>query len=514
MQTEDFYRRTTIPDFAHTEPSITIPSRIGPYKIESLLSKGAASLLYLAVHPKTNKPLVIKVLSPKFLTNKVMVGRFLKEAEIISITSHPNIVKWYGQGKWDRGLYIAMEFIQGISLKQLIQQNALSLKRSLEITLQVAYALCHLHTHGVIHRDVKPENILITESGDIKVIDFGIAQLQNETSTLHEKFMGTPIYMSPEQKKNPPEISFSSDIYSLGIITYELFIGKLSYGVIHASLLPAGLKQILEKALRDDPKERYQDIVDFISNLTEYSKSEEVKYLTKKDHFFESLHHAKTLFVSEKPSWDAVNIGLAYKQTPLSSLYIDFFALSSNRYAIVMAECMRASFSCFIRIASLKGMFQIAMQRSYGMEEQPTMILQEINQVMLKEMNPDKIALSLLILNPDHDQLYFVSLKHNNLWHFPDKAQKPRILITPNSYLGKEGIFLQTADNWHPKDVTIIYSLGAFPPKSTEIEKEKIEKRTIEHLNEPPQKQADNLLKKVNNTSTKSRAVLSISRVF
>src|SRR5690606_36400224 len=108
------------------------------------------------------------------------IKQFLKEAEIIALSNHPNIVKLYGQGEWEKGLYIAMEFIQGVSLTQFILQNSLSIKRSLEILLQVAYALLHLHSHGVIHRDLKPENILITENGGVKVIDFGIAQLEQE----------------------------------------------------------------------------------------------------------------------------------------------------------------------------------------------------------------------------------------------------------------------------------------------------------------------------------------------
>ncbi|MDE3048213.1 MAG: serine/threonine protein kinase, partial [Verrucomicrobiota bacterium] len=182
-----------------------LPQQIGPYKVESLLSKGGMSVLYLGIHPTTSKPIVIKVLSPKYCKNKEMASRFLKEAAIIGMAHHPNIVRLYGQGAWEKGLYIAMEFVQGISLRQFIQQKSLTHQRALEIILQVAYALCHLHTHGVIHRDLKPENILITESGEIKVIDFGIAHLQGEAGTERitqkRKVMGTPVYMSPEQKE-------------------------------------------------------------------------------------------------------------------------------------------------------------------------------------------------------------------------------------------------------------------------------------------------------------------------
>jgi serine/threonine protein kinase len=250
-----------------------LPKKIGPYKIESLLKKGGMSFLYLGVHPESARPIVIKVLSPKFIKNEIVMQRFLKEADIIRLSNHPNIIKLYGEGKWDQGLYIAMEFIQGISLKQFLLEKSLSLKKALEIVLQVAYALCHLHSHGVIHRDLKPENILITENGEIKVIDFGIAQLIDEEISETKHFIGTPVYMSPEQKEDPTKVSFASDIFSLGVLTYELILGKLSHGIINLSLIPKKLRGILEKALAPDPKKRYSDIVDFITDLSEYIRS-------------------------------------------------------------------------------------------------------------------------------------------------------------------------------------------------------------------------------------------------
>ena len=171
-------------------------------------------------------------------------------------------------------LYIAMEFIQGISLRQYILQTPVSLKKALEIILDIAYALCHLHAHGVIHRDLKPENIIISDSGIVKVIDFGIAQILSEKKDdigdFKQRTIGTPIYMSPEQKEYPEGVSYPTDIYSLGIIAYELILGKLSHGLIHLSLMPKGLQKIFNKMLQSKPEERYHDIVDLISDLSAY----------------------------------------------------------------------------------------------------------------------------------------------------------------------------------------------------------------------------------------------------
>jgi eukaryotic-like serine/threonine-protein kinase len=264
-----FLNQTTVPDIFSTTSgeSKPLPAFIGPYKIEGLLSEGGMSILYLAIHPELRCPVVIKALSTKFLYNKQMTARFLREAEIIALTDHPNIVKLYSQGKWENGLYIAMEFIQGVSLKQFTCQKALTQNKALEIVLHVADALKHFHSHKIIHRDLKPENILITETGLIKVIDFGIAQLLEEDPETGA--IGTPCYMSPEQK-NKAKLTYSSDLYSLALIAYELILGRFSGGTVHLFLIQHGLREILEKALKINPLERYRQVSEFTNDLTAF----------------------------------------------------------------------------------------------------------------------------------------------------------------------------------------------------------------------------------------------------
>lgn len=260
------YKQTTLP--GEEEREAPLPSSIGPYKIESLLDKGGMSYVYLALHPETGEQIVVKVMSQQCLARPEMGPRFLQEAKIIGIAHHPNIVKLYGQGTWEKGFYIAMEFIQGISLREWMRKRRFSQKESLALLLQVAYALCHLHTHGVIHRDLKPENILITEAGGVKVIDFGIAEWERTAIRERSKTIGTPYYMSPEQKKHGAHASYTSDLYSLGVIAYELFLGKPSHGIIHLHLLPKPIRMLLEKLVEPDPKKRCQDIVDFIDAVS------------------------------------------------------------------------------------------------------------------------------------------------------------------------------------------------------------------------------------------------------
>jgi len=250
-----------------------LPQKIGPFLVEALVDRGGMSTLYLAQHPETKESLVIKVLDKKFLARKEIVDRFLHECALLRELNHPGIVKAIDSGEWEGGYYLALEYVQGVSLRKWIQQATISLPRALQIILDIAKAVCHLHTHGIIHRDLKPENLLLTEEGKVKLIDLGIAHRIDEEPDEEresERFVGTPSYMSPEQQSDPRNVSFPSDVFSLGVIAYELILGRLSHGHVHLTLVPKGFGKILAKALQPKPEERYQDLVEFIKDVVDY----------------------------------------------------------------------------------------------------------------------------------------------------------------------------------------------------------------------------------------------------
>lgn len=272
MDSQPFYKQLTLLD-VKAQKEEAMPEKIGPYLIEALIAKSHLSIIYLGYHPENRQIVALKVLSPEALQKEVMISSFINEGSIIQMASHPNIVKLYDQGQWEGGFYLAMEFIRGVSLRQFIQQHSLSLKRCLDIIMQVCYALCHLHAHGIIHGDLKPENILITEDGEVKVLDFGIAKMPN---THHKQLShaGTPSYMSPEHKVSVHNLTYSSDIYSLGIIAFELITGKLSFGVIQIEKVPKKLRPLIEKCLQKSLDERYGDVVDLIQDLSAFIKED------------------------------------------------------------------------------------------------------------------------------------------------------------------------------------------------------------------------------------------------
>lgn len=445
-ESEDFYQQTTIPDLHASTRPLPLPSQIGPYLIKSLLSKGGMSALYLATHPESGEPIVIKVLLPKYSKNKEITSRFLNEAQIIGMTNHPNIIRLYGQGTWEKGLYIAMEFVQGISLRQFIQKKSLSQKRALEIILQVAYALSHLHAHGVIHRDLKPENILITETGEIKVIDFGIAQLhtdlEQERITQKKRLMGTPIYMSPEQKENPLHLSYSSDIYSLGIVAYELILGRLSHGVIHLALLPKSLRSILEKMLQENPKERYQDVIECIGDLSHYlktlSESPQPQEEEISDEILKMIEETRSLLLPKKMPHHQFDIDIAVQESlSLSSFYLELFSLPKNQTCLLLASPLQPN--SLFQTATFRGIAQGA----FAFPHSPSQI---------GELLPKNHAFCLLFLLPDSDQISLICHSWPPLWHLPADRKTPYTLTSPNPTL-------HTTENWSAGDRLILSSL-------------------------------------------------------
>jgi|694.fasta_scaffold20971_6 serine/threonine protein kinase len=526
MVEDPFYKQPTQPGIETDREKLSkesIPKMIGPYKIEALLEKGGMSLLYLGTHPETKEPVTIKVLSPKFVAHPEVVKRFLTEAEIIALADHPNIIRLYGHGEWEGGLYIAMEFIQGISLRQYLLQTPMSLKRVLEIILDIAYALCHLHTHGVIHRDLKPENILVTESGIIKVIDFGIAQLLTvkppSELTSRQRLLGTPIYMSPEQRENPETVSYPSDIYSLGIISYELVLGKLSHGQIHLSLMPKGLQKILSKSLQYKPEDRYQDIVDFITDVTAYLNSanlqKEKKIGDQLSELSENLKHAQEILIpSEPPKWPQIEIGISnYRGLGVKGIYYDFFSFPNGSYAILMGESTIESSEGIIYTAVLRGM---AKSISHAIDD-PSQFIQHLNELLVQDKMNQIFTLNFTILNPSSHQISFISCGYGALWFTTSGEEIPKKLATDNIPLGivSRSEFNPISCPWNEGDSFILSSFSSALTQDTNKENtEKIFQQLIlENSFLPSQKKGEAILRKLKFTLNKPLQDLAITLI-
>jgi serine/threonine protein kinase len=508
MAESDFHKQKTFPTIvSKLFTQEKLPETIGPYKVEALLEKGGMSLLYLAIHPETKDPITIKVLFPEFLSNPEMVQRFLREAAIIALADHPNIVKLYGQGEWEGGLYIAMEFIQGISLKQYLLHNLISLKHALELVMEISMALCHLHAHGIIHRDLKPENILVTESGGVKVIDFGIAQLLTDSQIdAHAKrrLIGTPIYMSPEQKNDPESTSYPSDIYSLGIITYELVLGKLSHGHIHLSIMPKGLQKILAKTLQQQPEDRYQDIVDFMTDVSAYLHSpallKENKELDPLSDLSESLRQAQLSLIPQiAPLWPKFEIGFAtYKSLGISSLYYDFFTLPNQAYGIIIGEPSVKGSPGIVYSSVLRGMVRALCQ----LTKQPQEMATVLNALLLEDPMKQHFSFSYLILLPRENLFRFISCQCGCLWYCTSSSSSFTSILSDNPSLGADPNvnFVEIEHLWNVGDSILLYASSLSMHSSSKealFSEEQLQASIGEFLHSSAQRQVDSLLRKV-----------------
>jgi serine/threonine protein kinase len=268
-----------------------IGKEVGNYRIEKLLGAGGMGEVYLASEARLNRRVALKILPPEFVADAERVARFEREARSVSALNHPNLVTIYDLNSLDGLHYIAMEYVEGRTLRELATGGRFKLKELLSVAAQAAEALASAHRAGVVHRDVKPENVMVRADGYVKVLDFGLAKLLESPAnggaaeTQAGTVMGTLAYMSPEQAAGEP-LDARTDVWSLGVVLYELATGRKPFGgdnrqeTVNAILsdeprpatdadpeLPPELDHILSKALEKDRELRYQTASDLRADL-------------------------------------------------------------------------------------------------------------------------------------------------------------------------------------------------------------------------------------------------------
>lgn len=263
------------------------PRKIGRYEVQSELGRGGMATVFLATDPLIGREIAIKVLPREFLHDPNFRGRFEREARTIAMLEHAAIVPIYDFGEQDGQPYLVMRYMKGGTLGDRIKNGPLPVAEAAEILKRIGSALDHAHSRGVIHRDLKPGNILFDESGHAFLSDFGIVKLAQATATFTgESIIGTPAYMSPEQVHGDKEIDGRSDIYTLGVILFEMLTGQMPYRAeTPAKLmmahvlnpvprilevrpdLPEGADDVIGKALAKSPDERFSTAGDLSSAL-------------------------------------------------------------------------------------------------------------------------------------------------------------------------------------------------------------------------------------------------------
>lgn len=264
------------------------------YEILEIIGSGGMAVVYKARCHRLNRLVAIKILKDDYLEDEDFRRRFHAESQAVAMLSHPNIVSVYDVSTSIsmEADYIVMELIEGITLKQYMEKKGvLNWKETLHFAMQIAKALEHAHGRGVVHRDIKPHNVMVLKNGSVKVADFGIARLMSKGDTLTKEALGSVHYISPEQAKGG-RVDNRSDIYSLGVVMYEMMSGRPPYegdspvsvaiqhingGAILPSTLnpniPGGMEQIIMKAMAHDLKDRYDTTTQMLADMDEFRKN-------------------------------------------------------------------------------------------------------------------------------------------------------------------------------------------------------------------------------------------------
>ncbi len=265
----------------------------GRYEVQEIIGVGGMSVVYKAYDNVDDRIVAVKVLKDEYASNEEFKRRFKNESKAIALLSHPNIVKVYDVNFGEKLQYIVMEYIDGITLKEYInKQGAITWNDALFFMTQILRAVQHAHDKGIVHRDIKPQNIILLSSGNIKVTDFGIARFsRSETRTLTEQAIGSVHYIAPEQAKGE-YTDEKADIYSLGVVLYEMLSGEVPFEADSAvsvalmqlqadakrltdinSDIPLGLEQICIRAMQKNPADRYQTATEMLLDIEEVIKN-------------------------------------------------------------------------------------------------------------------------------------------------------------------------------------------------------------------------------------------------
>lgn len=297
----------------------------GRYEIIELIGSGGMANVYKAKCHRLNRMVAVKILKSDMAENEEIRRRFRDESRAVAQLSHANIVSVYDVSSSGDTEYIVMELIDGITLKQYMERRGqMDWRESLHFIIQIMRALEHAHSRGIIHRDIKPQNIMVLRDGSVKVADFGIACLQNNAQTLTQDALGSVHYISPEQARGE-HIDARSDIYSAGVVLYEMLTGRLpfegdtavSVAIQHLSSVPLapseiredvpkGLELICMKAMCADINKRYASATDMLEDLESFRKNPDIDMEYIREELKEKENTEATRYISKKELSEAV----------------------------------------------------------------------------------------------------------------------------------------------------------------------------------------------------------------
>jgi tRNA A-37 threonylcarbamoyl transferase component Bud32 len=266
--------------------TLTVGENVGPYRIVEQLGQGGMATVFKAYHAALDRYVAIKVMHPAFKEDPTFLARFQREARVVARLEHPNIVPVYDYAEYNGAPYLVMKFVEGETLKAKLARGPLSLAEAVQIVEAVGTGLDYAHKQGILHRDIKPSNVMLAADGSVYLADFGLARIAQagESTLSSDSLLGTPHYMSPEQARGVKELDAGTDVYSLGVVIYELVVGRLPFSadtpfaIIHDHIytplpmphdvnpnVPEAIERVLLKALAKERTDRYPDVAAMVA---------------------------------------------------------------------------------------------------------------------------------------------------------------------------------------------------------------------------------------------------------
>jgi len=379
-------------------------SKFGEYTIISIIGAGGMGQIMKA-SSADGTLVALKTIRAEHLDNPELVERFLKEMEISSILHHRNIAEILGWGTESGSYYFAMEFIDGKNLRNKLIQQEVNLSLAIDVFTQLCEGLKYAHSQDVIHRDIKPENIVVDQGGIVKIIDFGIPRMDRAASrslTMTHVVMGSPIYMSPEQKTDFKHVDCRTDVYATGAVLYEMLSGEMPGGLLRIDLIPEKLRGIVEKAIAYKKEDRYADMPEMLQAIETYQQGGNITRDQVAIHQIEE--HVKlrqalidSFYPKEIPTVSGLDLDALYIPAEgIGGNYYDFVVIDENHTGILVGNVFeQPDVHSALFLAMLRSAFRIFARETAD----PGTTLKKLNDFMSKERCDDFAVFSYLVFD-------------------------------------------------------------------------------------------------------------------
>jgi len=365
-------------------------TRIGDYTVISQIGFGGMGLIMKA-SAENGSLVALKIIKSEHINNQSLVDRFQQEMKISSMLHHQNVAEILGWGVDNTGRhYFAMEFVDGKNIRSLLEEKAINLNMALDIFTQLCTGLEYAHSKNVIHRDIKPENIILDCNNILKIVDFGIARIDNDkhNMTMTNVVMGSPIYMSPEQKSDFKHVDNRTDIYAAGAVFYEMLSGEMPGGLLRIDLIPENLRSIVEKTIAYNVEERYSNTNEILKDIVLYKQGGCITRDQKAIHKIEDnvkLRQAliDSFYPEENPAVSGLDLDAFYIPAEgIGGNYYDYITIDDTHTGILVGNLFdQPDVEAALFLAMLRSAFRIFAGDSID----PEVTLKKLNDFMSGE---------------------------------------------------------------------------------------------------------------------------------